>query len=182
MGAGLSKRVCSTAHCNSQAIHARRHPIDRPPSRIMPRTPPSLPQRSIAGWVGEQFSGVTYLDFIRELARRVESDWDAVRGDLESIRSALLQRRGALVNLTADAATLESSAAHVSGLLAALPEQVAGAAGPAWAPVLVGRNEALTVPTQVNYVGKAVNLYEDAGYKARRAGCKAWCMHGGAGG
>lgn len=148
----------------------------------MPRTPPSLPQRSIAGWVGEQFSGVTYLDFIRELARRVESDWDAVRGDLESIRSALLQRRGALVNLTADAATLESSAAHVSGLLAALPEQVAGAAGPAWAPVLVGRNEALTVPTQVNYVGKAVNLYEDAGYKARRAGCKAWCMHGGAGG
>ena len=29
------------------------------------------------------------------------------------------------------------------------------------------RSEALTVPTQVNYVGKAANLYEDAGYNLK---------------
>ena len=36
-------------------------------------------QRSAAGWAKEQMGGIAYLGFIRALAGRVDSDWDAVR-------------------------------------------------------------------------------------------------------
>jgi len=120
-------------------------------------------QRSVAGWASEATGGFTYLESIRALAKRVESDWDSVQADLESIRKHLLQRSGAIINLTADEATLSAAAPHVSELLSALPGQAALSGG-GWAPELVRSNEALIVPTQVNYVGKAGNLYEDAGY------------------
>jgi hypothetical protein len=36
--------------------------------------------------------GLSYLEFIRGLAKRVESDWAGVMADLEAIRSSLLTR------------------------------------------------------------------------------------------
>ena len=36
-------------------------------------------QRSVAGWVGEQMGGLSYLDFIRNLVPRVEDDWPSVQ-------------------------------------------------------------------------------------------------------
>ena len=43
-------------------------------------------QRSIAGWIGEQTGGLSYLQSIRKLAQRVDSDWEGVQADLNSIR------------------------------------------------------------------------------------------------
>ena len=43
-------------------------------------------QRSIAGWIGEQTGGLSYLESIRNLAQRVDSDWDGVQADLAAIR------------------------------------------------------------------------------------------------
>jgi Zn-dependent M16 (insulinase) family peptidase len=36
-------------------------------------------QRSVAGWAGEVTGGLSYLEFIRALSKRVESDWDSVK-------------------------------------------------------------------------------------------------------
>ena len=36
-------------------------------------------QRSTAGWVKEQMGGISYLFFIRQLAQRVDSEWDSVK-------------------------------------------------------------------------------------------------------
>jgi len=36
-------------------------------------------QRSTAGWVGEAMGGLSYLEYIRGLAKRVEGDWDGVQ-------------------------------------------------------------------------------------------------------
>eukprot|EP00798_Chlamydomonas_sp_ICE-L_P006877 gene6877-30852_t len=121
-------------------------------------------QRSIAGWMGELMGGYTYLEYIRTLAKRVETDWEGVNKDLETIRSALLSRNGAVVNITADEATMTQADRHVADFLASLPPTSAITATP-WAGSLPSINEALTVPTQVNYVGKAANLYQDAGYE-----------------
>jgi len=120
-------------------------------------------QRSLAGHVSEAMGGLSYLEYVRGLAKRVESDWPGVQADLEAIRKALLARPGAVVNMTADGRTLSAAGKHVDAFLAALP----GAAAPraVWAGRAPRVNEALTVPTQVNYVGKAGNLYEDAGYE-----------------
>lgn len=120
-------------------------------------------QRSTAGWLSETMGGLSYLEFIRNLSKRVESDWDSVKADLESIRTALLQRSGAVVNLTADDRTLTAASAQVADFLSTLPSTSAPAAS--WSGLLPRINEALTVTTQVNYVGKAANLYEDAGYQ-----------------
>lgn len=43
-------------------------------------------QRSLAGWASEQMGGISYLDYVRGLAQRVESDWEGVQADLEAIR------------------------------------------------------------------------------------------------
>ncbi|EFN52070.1 hypothetical protein CHLNCDRAFT_139318 [Chlorella variabilis] len=120
-------------------------------------------QRNMAGWVNEQMGGISYLDFIRRLVGRVESDWESVQADLEAIRKALLQRQGVLLNMTADENTLRLATAHVDAFLDSLPS-VSGTAA-AWNVPLQRQNEALVVPTQVNYVCKAANLYEDAGYQ-----------------
>ena len=45
-------------------------------------------QRSVAGWASEQMGGVSYLDYIRALVQRVDSDWQGVQADLEAIRWA----------------------------------------------------------------------------------------------
>jgi Zn-dependent M16 (insulinase) family peptidase len=122
-------------------------------------------QRSTAGWVSEQMGGVAYLDYIRQLAQRLDSDWEGVQADLEAIRKTLLQRRGVLVNMTADENTLRLATAHVDAFLDSLPAASGVAADWAAPGGLLRQNEALVVPTQVNYVCKAANLYEDAGYQ-----------------
>lgn len=120
-------------------------------------------QRSVAGWVSEQMGGIDYLEFIRGLVKRVEEDWEGVQADLERIRGALLQRQGALVNLTGDEGALTTASRHFDSFWEALP--VSAAPDAQWFGVIPAQNEALVVPTQVNYVCKAANLYEDAGYK-----------------
>lgn len=122
-------------------------------------------QRSVAGWVSELMGGITYLDFIRGLVNRVDSDWEGVQADLEAIRTALLQRRGALVNITGDESALSAASSHLSQFWEAIPASGAVDANWSGAGILTPQNEALLVPTQVNYVCKAANLYEDAGYK-----------------
>ncbi|KAK9805775.1 hypothetical protein WJX73_008308 [Symbiochloris irregularis] len=122
-------------------------------------------QRSTAGFVSESMGGVSYLDYIRQLVPRINSDWDGVKADLEAIRTALLQRQGAIINMTGDEATLEAARPHVSAFLDALPATSSGRQD--WSQRLPRLNEAITVPTQVNYVGKAANLYKDAGYKLK---------------
>ncbi len=59
----------------------------------------------------------------------------------------LLQRRGALINVTGDATALSAAAPHISGFLSALPVE-AGAPSD-WRSMLPRQNEALVVPTQV---------------------------------
>ena len=49
-------------------------------------------QHTVAGWMSEQMGGLSYLEYIRGLVKRVESDWDGVKADLEAIRKALLNR------------------------------------------------------------------------------------------
>ena len=120
---------------------------------------------SVAGYVNEQLGGLAQLEYLKVLAERVENDWDAVVADLEAIRAAVVARAGSVTNLTADAKTLETTASAVESFLNALPATGTGAATAAWAPSLVlpAVNELITVPTQVNYVGKGANLY-GAGY------------------
>merc|ERR1719159_202332 len=122
-------------------------------------------QHTTAGGVSEQMGGLDNLQYIRALEKRAKEDWPSVLRDLESIRSALVRREGSIVNLTGDAETLEAASPAVEGFLGCLEDAPpAGGRRAGWLSGIPKENEALVVPTQVNYVGKGANLYRQAGY------------------
>ncbi|CAI0556980.1 unnamed protein product [Linum tenue] len=118
---------------------------------------------STAGWISEQMGGVSYLEFLQDLEKRVDQDWDGISASLEEIRASLLSKDGCLVNLTADGKNLTASEKYVSKFLDCLPSS-SSAATASWNARLPLGNEAIVIPSQVNYVGKAANIYE-AGYQ-----------------
>ena len=73
---------------------------------------------------------------------------------MPACRSALLQRRGALVNLTGDERTLSLASPAVEAFLDSLPTVAGNAAR--WEQRLAPHNEALVVPTQVGGCGECL--------------------------
>ncbi|KAJ4716340.1 presequence protease 1, chloroplastic/mitochondrial-like [Melia azedarach] len=116
-----------------------------------------------AGWISEQMGGVSYLEFLKALEEKVDQDWAGISSSLEEIRRSLLSRDGCLINMTADGKNLTNSEKFIGKFLDMLPKN-SSVERVAWKAQLPSANEAIVIPTQVNYVGKAANLY-DAGYQ-----------------
>lgn len=117
---------------------------------------------SLSNILIQTFICFSYLEYLRDLEKRVDEDWPSVAESLNEIRKELLSRNGAIVNLTADERTLSRADSHVATFLDAMPESAGSLAN--WDRRLPLVNEGLVIPTQVNYVGKAGNIY-DAGYE-----------------
>ncbi|XP_062176644.1 presequence protease 1, chloroplastic/mitochondrial-like [Alnus glutinosa] len=118
---------------------------------------------NVAGWISEKMGGVSYLEFLKALEKNVDQDWAGISSSLEEIRKSLLSRTGCLINMTADGKTLTNSEKLVSKFLDSLPGNSLLKTA-SWNARLPSENEAIVIPTQVNYVGKAANLYE-TGYQ-----------------
>jgi len=117
---------------------------------------------SEAGWASEQMSGIENLFFLRQLADDVQNDWPAVLAKLEQIRQILLNRNAMVCNVTLDGQGWSTFEPQLASFLDELPASSAQLAN--WSPTLQPRNEGLTIPAQVNYVGKGANLY-NLGYQ-----------------
>jgi presequence protease len=115
-----------------------------------------------SAWVSEQIRGVSYLFFLRELVEQIERDWPAVLRRLEEMRALLFNRAGLLCNVTLGGQDRPLFDRELAGLIAALP--AAGETAQVWTPAHGNADEGLIIPAQVNYVGKAANLY-DLGYQ-----------------
>ncbi|MBA3534958.1 MAG: insulinase family protein, partial [Ardenticatenales bacterium] len=115
-----------------------------------------------ADWAYEQMENIEQLFFLRQLAERVESDWPSILATLEEIRTRLVNRRAMLGNVTLDAQGWQEMRPQLEHFLSGLPEATVELAS--WQTTTVARAEGLTIPAQVNYVGKAANLY-DLGYQ-----------------
>lgn len=110
-----------------------------------------------ADWAAEQTSGVEYLFFLHQLVEMVEKDWSRVVAVLEEMRRLFLNRRSMVCNVTLDDANWKQFHPQLEAFLNELPDR---------APVLQNWQrpagvfaEGLTIPAQVNYVGKGANLY-----------------------
>jgi Zn-dependent M16 (insulinase) family peptidase len=115
-----------------------------------------------ADWAAEQMSGVSYLFFLRRLAKAVDEDWSSVLADMEEIRSILINRDAMLLNVTLDETGWSESRSQVNGFLEILPVSMKRDA--MWSPERPAEFEGMTVPSQVNYVAKGVNIFE-GGYR-----------------
>ncbi len=111
-----------------------------------------------ADWVAEQMGGLNYLFFLRQVAQDIETDWPGVLQKLEQVRGLVINQNNYLCNVTLDATSYAQIRPQLEQLLAALPAHPAQTVQ--WNPALVPQHEGLTIPAQVNYVGKAANLYE----------------------
>jgi Zn-dependent M16 (insulinase) family peptidase len=117
---------------------------------------------SEADWAEEQMKGISQLFFLRTLAKSVEENWPEVLRALEAIRTHLINRSALVVNATAEAREWDSLQPTVTEFLDALPSLPFQRR--LWSPDSVPDFEGMTLPAQVNYVGKGVNLY-DLGYR-----------------
>ena len=118
---------------------------------------------SASGRLAELTGGVSHLHYLRELAARVEKYWPGVLSELEELRARVLTRENCLFNLTGEAVAREKLLGLAASLTAALP---AGAptAFQNWPADAPPRNEALILPSQVNYVGLGADMFA-AGYR-----------------
>lgn len=115
-----------------------------------------------AGWAAEQMGGVNYLEFVRQLADRIDADWPGVLAQLEQMRAILLDRKNMLCNITLDADNWRQVQPRLKTFLEALP---AGSnLSATWRPQEMAPYEGLVIPAQINYVGKGADLYH-LGYK-----------------
>jgi Zn-dependent M16 (insulinase) family peptidase len=111
-----------------------------------------------ADWAAEQMGGVSYLFFLRQLAQQIDSDWPSVLKILEAIRTTLLTGPNALANVTVDAASWQALQPQISDFLASLPSNKS--AEQTWKISPFAGVEGLTIPSQVNFVGKGTDLYK----------------------
>lgn len=111
-----------------------------------------------ADWVSEKLGGISYLFFIRQLAEAVEKDWSGVLAQLEKVRRSLVNRPGMLANVTLDADSWSRCESIFQDFLQEIPDH--GTMDIPWEADELPPHEGLTIPAQVNYVGKGGNLYE----------------------
>jgi presequence protease len=109
-----------------------------------------------SGLAEERIFGVSYLEFLRDLAQRFETGWTTIASTLEQIRVTLVNRATMLLNVTADGDGLGRLEPHLTSVLERLP--TAAPVHPTWQPIEGQRGEGLTIPTKVNYVVKGARL------------------------
>lgn len=110
-----------------------------------------------SGWLSEKISGISYLFFIRELADRVDGDWEGVRDDLHDMVRLLVNRKALIVNATVDGGAWSSVKRRLHRFLDELPEAEPRIGH--WTGDECEQCEGLVIPAQVNYVGKGANVY-----------------------
>ena len=111
-----------------------------------------------AHWAAEQMGGISYLFFLRALARDVDEDWPKVLSALEDIRGTLVYRKAMVLNTTLDETSWARFNPQLDSLLEELPEGQDGETEwPSRDPAIF---EGMTTPSQVNYVGKGADLYQ----------------------
>jgi Zn-dependent M16 (insulinase) family peptidase len=117
---------------------------------------------SEADWAAEKMKGVSYLFFLRDLAKKVEERWPEVLSDLEDIRKTLINRSAMLLNITLEEAGWSSFKPRIIEFLDALPG--APVERMPWERDTPHEFEGMTIPSPVNYVGKGADLYS-LGYR-----------------
>ena len=111
-----------------------------------------------ASWANEQSGGVSYLFFLRELLKGIDTEdgWLKIKAALYAIRDLVIDRNSMVLNVTTDLGLWNAFRPKLETFVAGLP--ASDVSPRVWTPS-EARNEGLTFPGQVNYVAKGANLY-----------------------
>jgi Zn-dependent M16 (insulinase) family peptidase len=111
----------------------------------------------------ETLSGIDALFFHRAVQKKMKEDWPGTVARLEGILQKLLAG-GLVVNITADGKDRASVTVTLKNFLANFPKAGSVPSNKWEFPATQPVSEALLIPSRVNYVGRAINLF-DNGYK-----------------
>jgi len=112
---------------------------------------------------GEALSGIDALFFHRDMQKKIKEDWPSTVASLEGILQKLIAG-GLTVNITADGKDRAPVSQALENFLANFPKARSVPANKWEFPATQPVSEALLIPSRVNYVGRAINLF-DNGYK-----------------
>lgn len=115
-----------------------------------------------AGWANDQMKGIGYLFALRELANDIDKKWKSVLKRFEKIRNLLINRSSMICNITLDSTNWDRFKPQLETFISEIPVKKAMLSS--FDVELKRRKEGLSIPAQVNYVGKGANLYEQ-GYE-----------------
>ncbi len=119
---------------------------------------------TVSDWANEQMNGLNYLLFLRSLEEALDSgNWSRILEDMENLRHILVDRPSMVANVTIDEANWSKIEPVLSSFLDKIPA-VGALENEPWGMTADSINEGMTLPAQVNYVGKGINLYEH-GYR-----------------
>lgn len=91
------------------------------------------------------------MNFLEDLEKRLDQNWDEISSALEEIRKSVISRKGCLVNMTADEGNLNHSTKFVAKFLDLLPSSTFTELDPLRSQ-LPPVNEAIVIPTQVQTI------------------------------
>jgi len=116
---------------------------------------------SESAWATEQISGLDYLFFVRTLIQEFDDRWESIKDQFEKIRK-IFNSNNLVINATIDKENWRMIKPIIDDFLLKLPTN--GKVSQKWTKNNDLFNEGLTIPSQVNYVGKGANIYA-LGYK-----------------
>jgi len=116
---------------------------------------------SEADRISEEIYGLNNLFFLRRLVSEIDQNWPSVVADLRSIHRLLINRNSMIVNVTLDGDGWSSFHPQMKEFMDSLPSSDYKPQD--WSMEGLPGFEGLTIPSQVNYVGKGINLFR-AGY------------------
>jgi Zn-dependent M16 (insulinase) family peptidase len=112
---------------------------------------------STASWAGEQMGGLEHLFFTRRLISEMEQDWPRVLAQLEAVRQQVVNRQALIANVTLDSGNWSDFEPQLRDFVSAFPAHAPTSTS--WYAPRLAEDEGLSVPAQVNYVGKGADLY-----------------------
>jgi Zn-dependent M16 (insulinase) family peptidase len=115
-----------------------------------------------AHWAAEQMGGISYLFFLRRLSRAVDENWSDVLAALREMLHILTNNQTTIFNITSEESCWSRFEAQVNDLVDALPG--APVTPHNWSNQCPPVSEGMTIPSQVNFVGKGAGIYE-LGYR-----------------
>lgn len=110
-----------------------------------------------ADWANEQIGGISYLNFLRGLVQDIDANWQTVLAKLEQVRQLLINRHAMICNVTVDQKNWGQVMPQLQSFLEGFPIQEVAPA--IWQPDYPQGFEGLIAPTQINFVGKATDIY-----------------------
>jgi len=121
-------------------------------------------QTSKAGWLGNRWGALAQYNYLGDVLKKIEEGhWEEILQKLRALQACIFTKASCnVVNITADAANLDTAQDALETLASSLPAD-ADSEPVLLNPSLGCRADGIVVPTQVNYVGKGGNLYE-SGY------------------